>query len=388
MKNILPTRVIDVNNNNFNPIYVVTQESDLVLNLEVLSNGKAFDMTGQTIEIRGNLNKQTEGITISGNKLTINLNNSFLSKVGKVGFELRIIDESGAFNSSIFYMLITENAVSRDAIISANYPNYFDKVVNDLKTDYEGLKKVIIDENVSANLQNQINVNKSETDKELDIVNSEILSNANEIADIILALAECIKKDGSAKIADFLDFGETGTNKLTGIRNNRGCEMLFQNQIQLRNTNTTETVNNFAVVFGGDGVYPGESSTGKLNLGAPSRPWKDVWVGSVNSHVLKGELTLTNGYKLKWIRYRTNNIINANVSHAEWATFNSPFSSEISTFGANCHYNLTEASRNIQGVVVNAHASDDKDALLIVIDGLSTIRGGCIYEILCWGIGR
>ena len=51
--------------------------------------------------------------------------------------------------------------------------NEVSEVVSDIQKDYDSLQKIIIDENASANLQNQINQTNSQLEQKANVVNIE-----------------------------------------------------------------------------------------------------------------------------------------------------------------------------------------------------------------------
>ena len=177
MKDEIKSTEINVNKENIIPIADVKQESQCVLTLELYKDNVAFDITGQTVKLGaktadGNVQLQESGFTINKNILTVDLKSSINSVVGLLEIDLTFTDSTGIMTTSSFYLNVIKKTLGKDNIIASNQLEAVKVLIEDLKTkgnntiadikkDYDSLKKVIIDNNVAANLQEQINVNKN-----------------------------------------------------------------------------------------------------------------------------------------------------------------------------------------------------------------------------------
>lgn len=179
MKDKIKSTEINVNKENIIPIADVKQESQCVLTLELYKDNVAFDITGQTVKLGaktadGNVQLQESGFTINKNILTVDLKSSINSVVGLVEIDLTFTDSTGIMTTSSFYLNVIKKTLGKDNIIASNQLEAVKVLIEDLKTkgnntiadikkDYDSLKKVIIDNNVTANLQVQINENKQQS---------------------------------------------------------------------------------------------------------------------------------------------------------------------------------------------------------------------------------
>lgn len=179
MKDEIKSTEINVNKENIIPIADVKQESQCVLTLELYKDNVAFDITGQTVKLGaktadGNVQLQESGFTINKNILTVDLKSSINSVVGLLEIDLTFTDSTGIMTTSSFYLNVIKKTLGKDNIIASNQLEAVKVLIEDLKTkgnntiadikkDYDSLKKAIIDNNVAANLQNQINQNKQQS---------------------------------------------------------------------------------------------------------------------------------------------------------------------------------------------------------------------------------
>lgn len=185
MRNIINFN-LHLDKKNYNPI-TVKQEDECTLNITLFKNSTEFDCTGQTLKIyskRSNntIVEQLDGITINKSIITILLKNSFTQIFGRSELDIEIIDSEGKTTTSSFYIDITKKISGENNIKATNEISGIDKVINDvnqkskelnsiidnvkpkaeavikeIQEDYNSLQKVIISENASADLQNQIN---------------------------------------------------------------------------------------------------------------------------------------------------------------------------------------------------------------------------------------
>lgn len=198
MRNIIENKEIKVNERNIIPLAEVKEESDVTLNLELYKNNMPFDVTNQSIKLGVLINneligEQSDGITINKNVVIIKLKNSFIQP-GKLELDLTLTDNTGRMTTSSFYLIVNKKTIGGTSIQGTDLLETLDKVIlyfkvnsqkaidgfiaestellsnikkngektiNDIKSNYDSLKQIIIDENQAANLQEQINVNKN-----------------------------------------------------------------------------------------------------------------------------------------------------------------------------------------------------------------------------------
>lgn len=202
MRDIIENKEIKVNERNIIPLAEVKEESDVTLNLELYKNNMPFDVTGQSIKLGLLINneligEQSDGITINKNVVTIKLKNSFIQP-GKLELDLTLTDNTGRMTTSSFYLIVNKKTIGGTSIQGTDLLETLDKVIlyfkvnsqkaidgfiaestellsnikkngektiNDIKSNYDSLKQIIIDENQAANLQEQINVNKNKIEQ-------------------------------------------------------------------------------------------------------------------------------------------------------------------------------------------------------------------------------
>ena len=185
MKNTSERKVLHIDRVNPSPLWNYKQEDDGVLLLSLYKGGQAFDVTGQTITLgvrnsKGQLIEHNTGVTINKSNVDIVLNNSIFAVKGKLECDLILKDNQGQMSTATFYLIVGQKVLGEDNLTSSNVLPAIDKLVKEMNTeldtfkvkgdvrideitkDYCTLQKVIIDENVSANLQNQINNTNSQ----------------------------------------------------------------------------------------------------------------------------------------------------------------------------------------------------------------------------------
>lgn len=200
MRDIIENKEIKVNEKNIIPLAEVKEESDVTLNLELYKNNIPFDVTGQSIKLGVLINneligEQSDGITINKNVVTIKLKNSFI-QAGKLELDLTLTDNTGRMTTSSFYLIVNKKTIGGTNIQGTDLLETLDKVVlyfkvnsqkaidgfvaestellsdikkngektiSDIKSNYDSLKQIIINQNQAANLQNQINQNKQQS---------------------------------------------------------------------------------------------------------------------------------------------------------------------------------------------------------------------------------
>ncbi len=121
MKDIQPTKIIDVSKDNITPIATFKEGNTGVLILELFKDGKEFDITGQTVTLGANrpnktIVEQIDGFIKNKNLLTINLKNNVISIPGIVGLELNLEDSEGEMTTSNFYIKVNKKILGEDNI--------------------------------------------------------------------------------------------------------------------------------------------------------------------------------------------------------------------------------------------------------------------------------
>nr|WP_304286261.1 BppU family phage baseplate upper protein [Clostridium paraputrificum] len=175
MKNESIRKVINVDRPNYAPIWTFKQEDDAVLNLSLIKGSTALDITGQTVKL-GVLRadktlvelEDQSCFRINDNELDVTLKNNILSIPGIAECDLTLIDASGKMTTASFFIEVKKKTTGLSNILGANLIEGLEKLKNDFKStgdklisafskEYESLKRIIIDENQAANLQDQVN---------------------------------------------------------------------------------------------------------------------------------------------------------------------------------------------------------------------------------------
>lgn len=160
MKNTSKRKVVNVDKPNHAPIFEFKQLDNVVLKLSLFKDSVEFDITGQTLKLGAKTNdglkEQTEGFTINKNNLDIDLKNSILVP-GEVEIDLELKDANGAMTTASFFITVKSKVLNDKAVEGTNEYDTFTKTVAKVKEDYKGLRRIIIDENQAANLQDQVN---------------------------------------------------------------------------------------------------------------------------------------------------------------------------------------------------------------------------------------
>lgn len=194
MKNNVNRKNINVDKKNVIPLWNFKQEDDTILKLALYKETIPFDITGQTIVLgakrpNNTVIEQTDGFTISGNEIDITLKNNILAVNGLVELDLQITDVNGKLTTASFFIIVAKKVLGENNLNASNDISAINKVVNDLKSkeeqvnkvvndikpkadklmndiksDYNSLQKIIIDENQAANLQDQINKSNEQLD--------------------------------------------------------------------------------------------------------------------------------------------------------------------------------------------------------------------------------
>lgn len=175
MKNESIRKTINVDKPNYAPLWTFKQEDDAVLRLSLFKGSTSLDITGQTVKL-GVLRadktlvelEEQSNFTINKNELDITLKNNILSVSGKAECDLQLIDASGKMTTASFFIEVNKKATGITNILGTNLIEGLEKLKNEFKStgdklisafskEYDSLKRIIIDENQAANLQDQVN---------------------------------------------------------------------------------------------------------------------------------------------------------------------------------------------------------------------------------------
>lgn len=194
MKNESIRKIINVDKPNYSPIWSFKQEDDGVLRLSLFKGSTALDITGQTVKLGALRADRTlveleaqVNFTVNKNELDITLNNNMLSIPGITECDLTLTDASGKMTTASFFIEVKKKTTGLANILGANLIEGLEKLKSDFKSsgdklisafskEYESLKKIIIDENQAANLQDQVNQTNAhlETMAKLNVENESI----------------------------------------------------------------------------------------------------------------------------------------------------------------------------------------------------------------------
>lgn len=206
MKQIIK-KEINSESNNILPLGKIKQENNIILELELIKDGKPLMLSNQEILVGGRTSKgkileQKDGISKSNNKLTVNLKNEFVLDEGILEIDINLKDSDGQMTTSSFFLEVISKTLNKEAIEATDYITSLDLIINNFKTitadeiekfnknskktiddfnnisknqldnqtkDYQSLKRIIIDENQAAELQAQVTKNR----EDIDILNDE-----------------------------------------------------------------------------------------------------------------------------------------------------------------------------------------------------------------------
>ena len=167
MKNESTRKVINVDKPNYVPLFEFKELDNVVLKLSLFKDSIEFDITGQTVKLGAKTSKglkeQTEGFTINRNNLDIDIKNSILIP-GEVEIDLELKDASGAMTTASFFIIVKSKVLNDKAVEGTNEFDTFTKTAAKIEEDYKGLRRIIIDENQAANLQDQVNQTNAHLD--------------------------------------------------------------------------------------------------------------------------------------------------------------------------------------------------------------------------------
>lgn len=172
MKNGTPRKTINVDKPNRQTIYGFKELDNAVLRLSLYKNSIPFDVEGQTIRLGAKTSKgiieQVDGFTINANELDIELKNSILVP-GVVEIDLELKDANGIMTTASFFITVESRVLNDTAVQSTNEFDTFSKTVAKVEEDYNSLRRIIIDENQAANLQDQVNKTNAQLDKKANL---------------------------------------------------------------------------------------------------------------------------------------------------------------------------------------------------------------------------
>ena len=167
MKNESTRKVINVDKPNYVPLFEFKELDNAVIRLSLFKASVEFDITGQTVKLGAKTSKglkeQSEGFTINKNNLDIDLKNSILVP-GTVEIDLELKDASGTMTTASFFITVKSKVLNDKAVEGTNEYDTFTKTVAKVEEDYKGLRRIIIDENQAANLQDQVNQTNAQLD--------------------------------------------------------------------------------------------------------------------------------------------------------------------------------------------------------------------------------
>lgn len=170
MKNESTRKVINVDKPNYVPLFEFKELDNAVIRLSLFKASVEFDITGQTVKLGAKTSKglkeQSEGFTINKNNLDIDLKNSILVP-GTVEIDLELKDASGTMTTASFFITVKSKVLNDKAVEGTNEFDTFTKTVAKVEEDYKGLRRIIIDENQAANLQDQVNQTNAHLDNKV-----------------------------------------------------------------------------------------------------------------------------------------------------------------------------------------------------------------------------
>lgn len=234
MKNIIRGIELNVDKANYSPIATLKQEDNATIELILYRGGEEFNIAGQTVTLAAKRSdkiiiEQVDGFNIENNVLTVDLKNNIIAKTGLVYLELTLKDSKGSMTTLDFYLKVNEKILGEDNINASDEIASLDKIKLDFKhdtenimdkfeADYDSLKRVIIDENQAANLQNQVNGLGSQLSENTKLINL----NTSEVNKLENAKATKTEVEVERKRIDLLskiENGETeGNTELLDIR--------------------------------------------------------------------------------------------------------------------------------------------------------------------------
>ena len=200
---------INVDADNIFPIFTLKEGDNAKIKVALFKNSVAFDVTGQTLRLGAKTSKglieQLDGFTVDKNNIDIQLKNSILIP-GVIEIDLEIKDAKGAMTTASFFITVNQKVLNDTAVEATNEFDTFTKTVDKIESDYTGLRRIIIDENQAASLQDQINnVNSSMDNIKIILIHINIFSksyifhyNTSYSLDLIFSSRLLIKVNSSS----------------------------------------------------------------------------------------------------------------------------------------------------------------------------------------------
>ena len=182
MKNTIIRKNLSVDKKIYYNLIEVKQDDDVILPLALFKNSVELDVTGQILKLGVNspsgLIEQTDGFIINKNNVDIHLKNSIMELSGNLECDLEIKDASGKMTTASFSILVIKKVLNAASVQATNEFDTFIKTVAKVEADYNGLRRIIIDENNAANLQDQVNQTNEQLADNVQQLNTKI----NEVA--------------------------------------------------------------------------------------------------------------------------------------------------------------------------------------------------------------
>lgn len=185
---------IDICKKNYLSVANIKSLDTVVFSINIFENEVEKTITGQTIKLyckrsNNSVVEQTDGITKSGNKITIKVKNSCFATSGKTVFELEMSDSSGVVTTLNFYMNVEARLNSEEVLMATNEIAGLETVVERLNNTIEGVKKEAGDmvNEVQEVISNTLETSKNKfaeintyTNKKMDEINTYIDNKKNE----------------------------------------------------------------------------------------------------------------------------------------------------------------------------------------------------------------
>lgn len=180
MINDIARKSINVDAPNNVPVAQIKEYDDFILKLALMKYNTPFDCTGQTatlgVKAPSGLFEQTTDITINKDQIDIKLKTGIVSKAGTCAMELKLVDINGSMTTASFFIVVNPKVLNDGAVQATSEFDTLSKTAANIQTDYNSLKKIMIDENNAANLQNQINKSNAQLEDNVHQINETISS--------------------------------------------------------------------------------------------------------------------------------------------------------------------------------------------------------------------
>lgn len=126
MRNESIRKIINVDKNNFTPLFSFKQEDDAVIKLALFKDSTLLDITGQTIKLcakrpNNSIVELSDGFVINNNnELDITLKNNILAVPGIVECDLEIVDAVGKMTTASFYLTVSKKMTGEENLKATN----------------------------------------------------------------------------------------------------------------------------------------------------------------------------------------------------------------------------------------------------------------------------